>query len=63
LESHGGKPEPPAVLLLLEGVRHEGIEVERLAVLAQQPHFLDADGPRDLAIAVTVGVRQRRRVI
>ena len=48
-----GHQEPPAVLLL-EHVRYESIEAESFAVLAQELHLLDTDGPRDLSISANV---------
>ena len=49
----------PTTVPLFEHVRNEGIEAQRIAVLAQQLHLLDPDGPRHLPVDVNAGFRQR----
>jgi hypothetical protein len=41
-------------ILSLEHVRHESVEAERFAILAQELHFLDTHGPHDISIRMNV---------
>jgi CRP/FNR family transcriptional regulator, dissimilatory nitrate respiration regulator len=38
----------PATILFLEHIRYKGIEADSFAILAQELHFLDTDGPCDI---------------
>src|SRR2546430_574031 len=55
------RDQEPAAAPVLEHVRHEGVEAQRIAVLAQQLYLLGTDGPRDVATGVNVRFRQRDR--
>ena len=50
--------QEPATVALLEYVRYEGVEAQGFAVLAQELHLLDTDGPRDLPVGTNVGFGQ-----
>src|SRR2546425_2809084 len=51
----------PATVAFLEHVRYEGVEAQGFAVLAQELHPLDTDGPRDLPVGTNVGFGERDR--